>query len=132
MSNRVMLALGEFRFEIGTAAYQNLERQHTYIWSVQDRLGRVGASQFMGRKPGTITLEGTIYPAFRGGLGQIPAMRETAEKGEPLRLVSGTGKILGTWVITKVGETSRTFTDDGRPRRIDFSLGLQEYGEDEK
>ena len=81
MSNRVMLALGEFRFEIGTAAYQNLERQHTYTWSVQDRLGRVGASQFTGRKPGTITLEGTIYPAFRGGLGQIPTMREAAEKG---------------------------------------------------
>ena len=130
MANRIMLALGDFRFEIGTAAYQSLQREHSYEWAVQDRLGRVGASQFTGRKPGTITLNGIIYPAFRGGLGQVQTMRDAAQNGEPLRLVSGTGKILGKWVITQVGETGKTFTDDGRPRRIDFTITLQEYGED--
>lgn len=126
-----MLALGDFRFEIGTAAYQTLVRTQAYRWEKQDRIGRLPALQFVGADLQTVELDGVIYPAFRGGLGQVRAMRALAARGEPLDLVAGTGDVLGRWCIVEVSETGSVFLDDGRPRKIEFALKLQEYGEDE-
>jgi phage protein U len=129
--SRVMMGLGDFRFEVSTAAYQRLQRTQSFRWEVQDRLGRQGAAQFTGTGLQTVDLEGVIYPAFRGGLGQVERMRALAAKGEPLDLVDGTGRVWGPYAIVEVVETQQVFTDDGRPRRVDFSVKLQEYGEDQ-
>lgn len=130
MAQRTMLALGDFRFEIGTAAYQRLRRARSYTWATQDRFGRLPAAQFTGAALPTIDLEGTIYPAFRGGLSQVEEMVALAAAGEPLELADGTGGVHGLWVILEVGDTHTVFTDDGRARKIDFSLRLKLYGED--
>lgn len=131
MATRIMMALGDFRFEVGTAAYQRLRRAHAYDWSTQPRFGRLPAAQFIGPTLPTVELEGTIYPHFAGGLRQVDRMRALGEAGEPLDLVDGTGRVWGLWCILEVAETQTVFTVDGRPRRIDFSLRLQAYGEDE-
>ena len=44
----IMMALGEFRFALDTAAYDRLRRSDTYRWQAQDRLGRRPAQQFTG------------------------------------------------------------------------------------
>ncbi|RUQ75234.1 phage tail protein [Azospirillum doebereinerae] len=125
-----MLGLGDFRFEVGTAAYQAMQRNQLFRWAKQDRIGRLPALQFTGPDLQTVTLNGVIFPAFSGGLGQIPAMREMAARGEPLELVAGTGAVLGLWCILKVEEKQGEFLGDGRPRQVDFTLELQEYGDD--
>lgn len=125
-----MMALGDFRFEINTAAYRRLERAATYRWEEQDRIGRQPAVQFVGSGLITINLEGTIYPTFRGGLGQIEEMRGIAAKGEPHLLIDGLGRVWGKWVIAEVRELQTVFTDDGRPRKIDFTLQIKQYGDD--
>lgn len=130
MAERIMMALGDFRFEVGTAAYQQLSRSQSYRWEKQGRIGRLPAMQFTGADLQAVEMKGTIYPAFRGGLGQTQAMREMAGKGEPLDLVDGTGKVWGLYVILDVAEDQSVFLDDGRPRRVDFTLKLSEYGED--
>ncbi len=130
MAERIMMALGDFRFEVGTAAYQQLSRSQSYRWEKQGRIGRLPAMQFTGADLQTVEMNGAIYSAFRGGLGQIQAMRKMAGKGEPLDLVDGTGKVWGLYVILDVAEDQSVFLDDGRPRRIDFTLKLSEYGED--
>lgn len=130
MSDRIMMGLGDFRFEVGTAAYQKLQRTQAFRWEKQDRIGRLPALQFTGPDLIALELEGTIYPAFRGGLGQVPKMRELAAKGDPLDLVDGTGKVWGRYAITDVSESQSAFLSDGRPRKIDFTLKLQEYGDD--
>lgn len=130
MAVRIMLGLGDFRFEIATAAYGKMERTQLMRWAKQDRIGRLPALQFTGPDLETIKLDGVIYPAFRGGLRQIPRMRAMAATGKPLELVSGTGAVLGLWCILSVGETTEEFTDDGRPRKISFTLQLQQYGDD--
>ena len=78
----------------------------------------------------TRVLEGTIYPHFAGGLGQLDRMREIAGMGVPLLYSDGTGKVHGQWVITQLSEGQSHFLPGGVPRKITFSLTLQKYGED--
>lgn len=130
MSN-VMMGLGDFRFEINAAAYQKLTRSQSYRWQQQDRIGRLPANQFVGPALITVDLDGAIYPAFRGGLGQVQTMRDLAGRGEALDLVDGSGKVWGLYVILDVSETEYHHHADGKPRRIDFSLRIAEYGDDQ-
>ena len=124
-----MLALGDYRFSLDAAAYQELQRSAAYRWASQPRLGRRPARQFVGQGEETITLNGTIYPHYRGGLGQVDALRSEAAAGRPLQLVTGAGAVLGLWVVERVEETQRLF-DNGDPRRVSFHLELAHYGDD--
>lgn len=131
MAERVMLGLGEFRFEIATAAYQKLSLSQSYRWPEQARISRDPALQFVGRNTGEIDLDGVIYPGFKGGLEQVEAMRTLADTAKPQQLVDGLGRVWGPWVITEIGDTRTVFADDGQPRRIEFRVKLKAYGEDD-
>lgn len=124
----VMLALGDFRFSLSTAAYQTLERTSAWRWESVARVGVRPAQQYVGPGEDTVSIDGTVYPSFRGGLGQLDAMRAEADKGEALLLVDGTGKVWGEYCITEVRETQTVFFSNGMPRKIDFSLSLTMYG----
>jgi hypothetical protein len=126
----VMMALGEFRFSLDTAAYQNLRRSVAYRWPKQERIGRAPARQFVGKGDETITLEGIIYPEFKGGLKQIDKMREVAGTGQPKMMTDGTGKVWGKWCIESIDEKQGTFFANGIPRKQEFALRLGFYGED--
>lgn len=128
-----MARLGAFSFGIDTAAFQELQRASTYRWEQKNRIGRKPAQQNVGQGADTITLQGVIYPHYRGGLGQIEAMRRQAASGEPLPLIYAfetVGQFCGQWCITSIEETRTVFFDNGTPRKIEFSLSLVEYGED--
>ena len=125
-----MMGLGSFRFAIDTAAYQTLARSDEYRWESQERLSRHPAMQFIGPGHTTLQLEGIVYPHWKGGLGQIDAMRRMAGTGTPLRLVSGYGRIFGLFVIMKVDETQTTFLSNGAPRKQEFTIELKSYGAD--
>jgi phage protein U len=129
--NMIML-LGAYRFCIGNAAYQNLVRSTEYKWEEQKRLNNEPAMQFVGAGAETITLEGTIYPQFKGGLRQVAAMRLEAGLGLPLMLISGNGTAFGRWCITSTNETQTFFLKDGSPRKISSSLTLKKYGEEKQ
>jgi len=131
MTANVMMALGGYRFSLPTAAYDSLARTHRWRWGKQERIGRPPAFQFLGRGEETIQLQGRIYPYFKGGLGQIRAMRAEADKAVPLMLVDGLGAIWGKYVISELEETQRYFDKQGIPRRQDFSLKLLNYGDDQ-
>lgn len=128
-----MARLGDFMFALDTAAFQQLQRTTGYRWQTQKRIGRAPAAQFTGQDDDTIELSGTIYPQFRGGLGQMGRMRAQAGTGEPLPLIysfEGLGQYVGLWCITKITETRTAFTRSGAPRKIDFQVSLLAYGED--
>ncbi len=127
----MMLALGEFLFTLHAAAYQELARQTAWRWSAQPRAGRLPARQYVGPGDDTLTLRGAVFPHLRGGLGQLGRLREEAGRGRPLRLVTGTGAVMGLWCVERVEETQTVFWADGRPRRIEFRLEASRYGEDE-
>lgn len=128
-----MARLGAFQFGIDTAAFQELQRASTHRWEQKNRIGRKPAQQNVGPGADTITLQGVIFPHYRGGLGQIGAMRAQAATGEPLPLVYAfetVGQYCGQWCITGIEETRTVFFDNGTPRKIEFNLSLIEYGED--
>jgi len=137
----VLMTLGDgqqqFRFAIDTAAYQSLKRSTEWRWPAQDRLWNDPARQFTGRGSDEITLEGVILPAFRGGLGQLRAMRALADQAlrdgsgaRPLMLVTGYGDVLGQWVIVRIDEEQPMIGPSGAPLEQRFTLTLSAYGED--
>jgi phage protein U len=126
-----MMALGDYRFALDTAAYEKLQRTTSYRWETINRLGRAPAQQFIGAGDDDISMDGVIYPHFRGGLGQLDEIRTLAGQGEPLLLVDGTGKVWGDYVVREVGEGQSVFFSNGAPRKIEFSLTLRAFGDDE-
>lgn len=125
----VMMGFGPYRFSLNTSAYQQLRRRIDYRWQAQNRLGTAAAMQYIGPGQDEITLEGSIYPHFKGGLKQIHEMKMVADLGEPLMLIDGLGNIWGHWVIASIEETQEVFLDNGTPRKISFQLSLIHYGE---
>ena len=74
----------------------------------------------------------SLISHFKGGLKQITLMRTQAGLGKPLFLVSGNGFAFGRWCIVKITENQSNFLNDGAPRKIEFSISLKRYGEDQK
>ena len=128
MSAPVLLNLGEFQFSLDTAAFEELQRVTQYIWAEVPRIGLNPALQFVGLEAETITLAGKIYPHFRGGLGQVDAMRAQAAAGKPLLMVDCLGSVKGFWCITKVEEGRRHLWVSGAPRLQEFTVELKYYG----
>lgn len=126
----VMMGLGAFRFGVNRASYQSLSRRAEYRWGQLDRIGRSPAQQYLGPGAEEMTLQGVIYPHFRGGLRQVEAMRLVARQGKPLMMVDGLGWVFDPWVIASVNETKSVFLAGGAPRRIEFQMTLRSYGGD--
>ena len=125
-----MMALGDYRFAIDTATYQELKRSQSFRWQSQARIQRRPAQQFIGLGEETLEFSGVIYPRYRGGLKQLEKLKKEASKGEALLLVDGLGFMWGLWVITHIEETQSNFDTAGQPLKQIFRLKLSCYGED--
>lgn len=121
------IALGGYRFSIDTAPLQELERISEWRWADKDVIQGKPQSDYIGPGLDSIELNGMIYPHFRGGLGQVDAMRAEADKGAPLRLVLGTGQDLGLWTIRRISEKQMRLYDRGIPLKVEFRLSLKQY-----
>lgn len=119
------MQLGSYQFQLSTAAYQEFARSSAWTWAAQARFGQDDALQFTGRGEDTISLPGTIFPEFRGGLGQIDAMRAEADLGQLLPLIDGLGRMMGDWAILQVDERSTVFIADGIPLKMEFTIKLR-------
>jgi phage tail protein len=129
---KVMMMLGAYPFMLDTAAYQTLKRSSSYRWKEQARIGRKPGQQYIGPGADQVTLQGEILPHWKGGYGQIDAMRAQAARGKPLMMLEGYGGyVLGDWVILKIDETKSELMGNGAPRAIAFSMTLKEYGADQ-
>lgn len=126
----VMMALGEFRFSLDTAAYHSLNREVTWRWASMERIGAAPGGQYLGPGDDTIDLDGTIYPHHKGGLGQIDQMKAAAGLGTSLLLVDGLGVVWGSFALVSLTEKRSVFTGPGLPLRIDFTVKLQAVSED--
>ena len=131
MAQEHLMRLGEYKFAIETAAYQQLKRTSEWHWPSQHRVWNEPAAQYTGKGDETLSLEGVIYPHYRGGLGQLQAMRAEADQGGvPLDLSDGQGNNWGKWVITRIEEGQSEFLAGGVPQKQTFRLQLKKYAED--
>jgi hypothetical protein len=126
----MMMALGDFVFELRGAAYWDFQRQTEFRHASHDRVGQRPAFQYVGPGADSITLSGTLLPEFTGGRANLDELREMGATGEPRTLVEGSGRLYGLWVIRNVRETNTVFMQDGQPRKIEFSLALARVDDD--
>jgi hypothetical protein len=124
-----MIALGDYRFQSNENPYETFQRSHAFRWPAQERIGVYPILQFVGPGEHKVTISGTIYPLFRGGIEQFDRMKAEAAKGTPLRMVDGQGNVWGLWCITNISENYNYLFQDGLPRKIDFTMELSFYGE---
>jgi len=117
----IMLALGNYRFSVSTAAFQTLQRTTEYRWAKLDTVGSRPKYQPIGIGEETITLDGIIYPHYAGGIAQLDAMRAEASTMQPLSLRSN--KKLGQWAIKKITENQAQMLGD-IPIKQEFSIEL--------
>ncbi len=129
-SEWVMAAWGPYAFAIASASWQTLRRSFSWRWQAQPRLGAEPAMQFAGWGERKVTLDGVVLPHFRGGLRQVDLMRALADRAEPQPLVDGSGGYYGLFVCPAIEETRSLPMADGAPRRIEFRITLEAYGED--
>ena len=119
-----MMTLGTFVFTLRTLPYQLQQRQNEWRHPASERVGARAAHQYVGPGEETIELSGVVAPELTGSEASLATLVELANEGRPLALVSGTGQVLGAFVITSKRETRTLFFQDGTPRRIDFQLTL--------
>lgn len=122
-----MMRLGGFTFGLSTAAYQELQRQVEYKWASLERFGQMDAKQYTGPGDDSITLNGVVFPEFRGGTGQLDRLRALGASGQPQTLVSGSGKVMGRWIIETVTEGQSIFASGGVPRRQEFTVAVKKF-----
>lgn len=118
-----------FRFGLGQAAYDSLQRQTRFGVASQDRLTRRPATQGVGMGSDTITLKGAIFLA-RHGAGHLDRLRALGDALQPLTLTTGFGQMLGRWMLSSLSEEQDGLFTDGAPRRQQFTLELTRYGDD--
>lgn len=136
-----MMALGDLKFGIETAEYQTLQTSMSYRWISKDRVGRRPARQFQGANTITKTLNISIYPQSASDLNLVNSWDQAARQGEPLRMVSGSSRIIGgvienagsdfgLWCIDSITLDESAFMRDGTSLEQKAVLTISQYGED--
>jgi hypothetical protein len=119
-----------YYFNLDTAAFDELRRQTEFRWASQERLTRRPAQQAVGMGEEKLNLKGVIYPAFKGGLKQLDALRSIGGRLLPLNLTTGYGSVLGTWCLRRIEEEQGALLAGGIPRKQSFTLEFSRYGDD--
>ncbi len=120
----MMMALGQFVFSLETAPYQDFQQQIGWQHPSNNRIGRRPARQFLGPDDETITLAGLLVPELTGGDVTVDKLRKMGDAGAAYVLMEGTGRYYGLFVIEGLSLTRTLFFQDGKARRIEFSLKL--------
>lgn len=119
-----------YYFNLDTAAFDELRRQTSFRWSGQERLTRSAAQQAVSLGEEKINIRGAIFPALKGGLGQLQTLRSIGRLLRPLSLISGYGEVLGNWCLISIDEEQSHLLAGGIPRKQAFTLEFVSYGDD--
>jgi phage protein U len=119
-----------YYFNLDTAAFDELSRSSEFRWASQERLSRRPAQQAVGMGEEKLTLKGTIYPGFKGGLKQLDTLRAIGARLQPLTLTTGYGEVIGTWCLKTINDEQGAFLHGGIPRKQGFTLEFVRYGDD--
>ena len=117
-----------FQFAVTTAAYNELTESHSWEWAEQNRIGGSTSLQYTGKPQDTISLEGSIAPAFKYvGVQQMKKLVALADNAEPLILTSAYGAVFGMFVILSVNVNHSRFVTGGLARYQTFTVELKHF-----
>jgi hypothetical protein len=126
----MMMILGMFPFALQSTPYQTSNQANTWRHVKNDRVGKSPRYQYIGPDEEPITLSGTLYPEISGGDVSLTTLETMAYTGRAWPLIEGTGKIYGMYVIDGLTQNRTEFFQDGKARKIDFTLSLKKVSED--
>lgn len=124
----VMLKLGNFKFGLETAAFDELSQSFSYNWASQAKLNTTPAKQFTGESDRTASFSCTAYPGQLGERDFALKLHEAATEGKPLLMITATGTITGYWCITGISLSNKRYRG-ALPAKQTFDLKLSYYGE---
>ena len=120
----MMMALGLFVFAMETVPYQEFQRQIGWRHPSNNRVGRRPSRQFTGPDDETVSLSGVLLPELTGGDNSLEVLRQMGNTGLSFVLIEGSGRYYGMFEIDSLSETRTLFFQDGKARRIEFSMKL--------
>jgi len=119
-----LMSLGMFVFSVPTVAYDQVQRRSDWRHTRNARVGARAATQFVGPGEDAISFSGSVASEITDGSVSIDNLRDMADEGEAQQLVTGDGRVLGSFVITGIDVRSSSFWPGGSARKIEFSLDL--------
>lgn len=122
----VMMMLGDFKFSVNTAVFQEWQKSQSFRWQAQERFRKVDALQFTGYGIERITLPCIVYTNWRGIISTDDILM-AAPENRPQRMISAQGDVMGRYVIESIEETHSYHQVNGVPRKIEFTLTLRGY-----
>lgn len=122
-------SLGLFVFIMRTIPFNQYSRSQSWKHPNQSTVGTMPPAQFIGKDPEELTIEAELRPEVTGGILSIDILRKMAETGRPYPLITGSGKIMGSFVITGIQERGSRLNEDGSPRAIAFTLNLKKVSD---
>lgn len=123
----VQMILGFYPFMISTAAYEELSESVSFEWAETKRMGQYPAMHYVGQNATVRQLRGKLCPPFTGGRSSITKLQFLAEQATPMMLISGSGLVLGRWVIDTIEDTGRFHTSLGAPRLTEWNVKIKKY-----
>ena len=121
--------LGFFVFVMKTVPFNQISHNQSWRHPDQAAVGIMPPSQFTGKDPEEITIEAELRPEVTGGTTDIKLLRLMADTGKPYPFITGTGQIMGSYVITGIQERGSRLNQDGSPRAISFSMTLKKVSD---
>lgn len=126
-----LMTLGLFVFERKTAPYSTYDRFTEQRWQTQERAGGALAAQWSGPGEDSLSIDGVLAPEITGGARHLETLRKMAATGKAWILVDGNGAEQGRWYIESVAEKGSHLLDNGMARKIEFTLRLARYWDDD-
>lgn len=125
-----LIQLGSFQFRMRGLAPHLITRYDEWRFGETERLSGEHALQRLGRGPGEITLEGTLFPRHMVGHSEqnVDALRAMGDIGLPMPLIRGDMKMLGFYVLASLEEEWEYMDQRARPGKDSILVGLRRHG----
>lgn len=125
-----LATLGMFVFFTQTIPFQSIDRTQSWKHPHGSIVGSdLPPSQYTGKDPDEITIKAELRPEITGGDGSIEWLRKMADTGQAYPLILGTGKLMGSYVITNISDNQSELMFDSKARAISFSMTLKKVSE---
>lgn len=128
MAGPTPMALGPFAFEALGFSFNGISRDLDTGWADIPVASTMNALQYVGPKSEGLTINGVLFPEAYGGQQNLDGIRQAAQEGTPLMLVTLSGDIRGSHAVMSVSEDRDLHTGFGLPRRNGWSISLRRLG----
>ncbi|RVU13205.1 phage tail protein [Methylobacterium oryzihabitans] len=121
----MLYQLGPLTLDTFPFSADGVEREIEADFARHDVMNRRRPHEFEGAGDETLDISGSILPFHTGGLSHLDLAQSLCEDGRELFVMRGDGRVLGWYVLKKVGERHRDIGPGGVGFVVGHRLGLE-------